>query len=65
MDSQEMIRLNYDSVLQVIASDSHTDNNVSGSSVTYRELTKREGNAYSDALYRIRTEESMTKSKGK
>jgi hypothetical protein len=38
----------------VNASDLHTDNGVSSSSITYRELTKRELDAYSDALYRIR-----------
>jgi hypothetical protein len=59
--AKEMIHINYDSVIQVNTSDSHTDN--SNSSVTYRELTKRERDAYSDALYRIKTEESITKNK--
>ena len=63
--AKDMIHLNYDSVIQVNASDSHTDNDVSDSSVTYRELTNRERDAYSDALYRIRNEESITKSKGR
>jgi hypothetical protein len=49
----------------VSASDSHIDNDASSSSITYRELTKREGNAYTDALHRIRTEDSITKSKGR
>ena len=42
-----------------------TSNDISSSSVTYHELTKREVDAYRDALYRIRTEESITKSKGR
>jgi hypothetical protein len=61
--AKEMIHINYDSVIQVNTSDSHTDNSSSISSVTYRELTKRERDAYSDALYRIKTEESITKNK--
>jgi hypothetical protein len=60
-----MIHLNYDSVIQVDVFDSHTDNDINSSSVTYRELTNRERDAYSDALYRIRNEESITKSKGR
>jgi hypothetical protein len=64
--AKDMIHLNYDSVIQVSSSYSHTDNDVSrNSSITYRELTKREANAYIDALHRIRTEESITKSKGR
>jgi hypothetical protein len=59
-----MIHLNYDSVIQVSSSDSHTNNDVS-SSITYRELTKREGDAYRDALQRIMSEDSITKSKGR
>lgn len=40
-------------------------NDVSSStSITYRELIKRERDAYGDALYRIRSEDSITKSKG-
>jgi hypothetical protein len=31
----------------------------------YRDMTKREINAYRNALHRIRIEESMTKSKGR
>jgi hypothetical protein len=42
--------------------DSHTGNGVSRISITYRELTKREG---MNALHRTRTEESITKSKGR
>jgi hypothetical protein len=62
--AKDLIHLNYDSVIQVNISDSHTDNDVnSSSSVTYRELTKREGDAYRDALHRIRSEDSITKSK--
>jgi hypothetical protein len=46
--------------------DSNTDENANGiSSVSYRELTKREADAYADALYRIKTEESVSKSKGR
>jgi hypothetical protein len=63
--AKDLIHLNYDSVIQVSVSDLHTDNDVSNSSITYRELTKREGDAYRDALHRIRTEESITKSKGR
>jgi hypothetical protein len=48
---------------QVSSSDSHTDNVNSISSITYRELTKREGDAYRDTLHRMRTEESITKTK--
>ena len=49
--AKDLIHLNYDSVIQVNVSDSPTDNDVgSGSSITYRELTKREGDAYRDAL---------------
>jgi hypothetical protein len=62
--AKDIIHLNYDSVIQVSSSDPHTDNEVSSSSITYRGLTKREVDAYIDALHRIRTEESMTKSKG-
>jgi hypothetical protein len=64
--AKDMIHLNYESVIQVNVSDSHTDNDInSDNGVTYRELTKREAEAYGDALYRIRTEESITKNKGK
>jgi hypothetical protein len=63
--ARQMVHLNYISVLQVNAFNSYTDNDVSSSSITYRELTKREVDAYRDALYRIRTEESITKSKGR
>jgi transcription elongation factor Elf1 len=62
--AKDIIHLNYDSVIQESIPNSHTDNRVSSSSITYRELTKREVDAYRDALYRIRTEESITKSKG-
>jgi hypothetical protein len=44
----------------------HTNNNAhSNGSITYRELTKREGHAYMDALHRIRSEDSITKNKGR
>jgi hypothetical protein len=49
----------------VSSSNSHTTNGANSSSVTYRELTQREGYAYSDALHRMRTEESITKRKGR
>jgi hypothetical protein len=49
----------------VSISDPHTDNDVSSNSVTYRGLTKRERDAYGDALYRIRSEDSITKGKGR
>ena len=64
--AKDIIHLNYDSVIQVNVSGSHTDNNVhSSSSITYCELTKREGDAYMDALHRIKSEDSITKSKGR
>ena len=48
-----------DSVIQASSSDLHASNNVSSSSgVTYRGLTKRESDAYGDALYHIRSEDS-------
>ena len=64
--AKDIIHVNYDSVIQVSISDPHTDNNIhSNIGVTYRELTKREGDAYREALYRIRSEDSITKSKGR
>jgi hypothetical protein len=64
--AKDIIHLNYDSVIQVNASGLDTDKNVhSNSSITYRELTKIEGDAYMDALHRIKSEESITKSKGR
>lgn len=61
-----MINLNYDSVIQMSVSDLHTDNDVSSSSsITYRELTKREGDAYMDALHRIKSEDAIIKNKGR
>jgi hypothetical protein len=63
--AKDIIHLNYDSVIQVKSPQSHIDNNASSSSATYRELTKREADAYTDALYRIKTEESISKSKGR
>jgi hypothetical protein len=62
--AKDIIHLNYDSVIQMSSSDSHTSNDIS-SSITYRELTKREGDAYRDALHRIRNEESITKGTGR
>jgi hypothetical protein len=63
--AKNLVYLNYNSVIQVSIPQSHINNGVSSSSITYRELTKREADAYVDALYRIRTEESITKSKGR
>ncbi len=57
MIAKDMIYLNYDSVLEIISSYRHNND------ATYRELTEREGEAYRNALHRIRSEESMTKSK--
>ena len=62
--ARDMIHLNYKSVIEERISNSHTDH-ASSSGITFRELTKRERYAYSDALYRLRTEESTTKSKGR
>jgi hypothetical protein len=59
-----MIHLNYGSVIQVSSPDSHKSNDVS-SSITYRELTKKRGNAYRGDLYRIRSEDSITNSRGR
>jgi hypothetical protein len=57
--AKDIIHLNYDSVLEIISSDQHNND------VTYRTLTEREGEVYRNALHRIRSEESMTKSKGR
>jgi hypothetical protein len=64
MDSQRYDPLNYDSVLEITNSERDKNSNVQGS-ITYRELTEREGNAYRNALHRIRNEEAMTMSKGR
>jgi hypothetical protein len=63
--AKDLIYINYESVIQVSSSDPNARNGVSSSSITYDELTKREENAYRDALHRIRSEDSITKSKGK
>jgi hypothetical protein len=64
--AKDIIHLNYHSVIQVNVSDLYTDNNIhSNSSITYHELTKREEDAYMDALHHIKSEESITKSKGR
>jgi hypothetical protein len=57
--AKDIIHLNYDFVLEIISSDQHNND------VTYRTLTEREGEAYRNALHPIRSEESMTKSKGR
>ena len=62
--AKDIIHLNYDSVLQLSSSDQDGNSDFRGS-ITYRDLTEREGNAYRDALHRIRNEESITKSKGR
>jgi hypothetical protein len=69
--AKEIVHLNYDSVLELFPTshneeeESNNNTNVSGGSiVTYRELTQRERDAYFDALYRIKNEESI-KSKGR
>ena len=64
--AKDIVYLNYDSVLLLTSSDHHNGNKSNSSSNnTYRDLTKREINAYRNALRRIRTEESITKSKGR
>jgi hypothetical protein len=68
--AKDIFHLNYDSVLLLLTSSNHRNGNKSNSSSddnisNYRDLTKREINAYRNALRRIRTEESITKSKGK
>ena len=64
--AKNIVHLNYDSVL-LLTESNHRNGNKSNSSGnnTYRDLTKREINAYRNALRRIRTEESITKSKGR
>jgi hypothetical protein len=62
--AKDIIHLNYDSVLQIASSDQDKNNDVS-SSITYRQLTEREGSAYRNALHRIRNEESITKTKAR
>jgi hypothetical protein len=63
--AKDIVQLNYDSVL--ILSSNHRNGNKANSSIdnNYRDLTKREINAYRNALRRIRTEESITKNKGR
>ena len=56
--AKDMIHINYDSVLEITRSDKQNRN-------TYRELTEGEGEAYRNALHRIRSEESMTNTKRK
>ena len=64
--AKDIIHLNYDSVIQVSSSDPHVSNDVSSSSsITYRGLTKRERDAYGDALHRISSDDSITKNKGR
>ena len=62
--AKDIIHLNYDSVIEITISD-RDKNSDAQHSVTYRELTQREGDAYRNALHRIRNEESITKSKGR
>lgn len=65
--AKDIVHLSYDSVLILTNSNHHNGNksNSRSNDNNYRDLTKRELNAYRNALYRIRTEESMTKSKGR
>jgi hypothetical protein len=62
--AKDIIHLNYDSVIEITSSD-RDKNSDAQHSVIYRELTQREGDAYRNALHRIRNEESITKSKGR
>ena len=64
--AKDIVHLNYDSVLVLTDSNCHNGNksNSSGNN-TYRDLTKREIDAYRNALRRIRNEESITKNKGR
>jgi hypothetical protein len=61
--AKDLIHLNYESVLEITISDQQ--NNDVRDSITYCELTKSEGEAYRNALHRIRSEESITKTKGR
>ena len=61
--AKDIIHLNYDSVIEMNKISDGGENN--GSSIAYRDLTDRESKAYSNALHRIRNEESITKSKGR
>jgi len=67
--AKDIFHLNYDSVLLLTDSNHRNENKSTSSSddnnSNYRDLTKREINAYRNALRRIRNEESITKSKGK
>jgi hypothetical protein len=67
--ARDIVHLNYDSVLLLKDSNHRNENKTTSSSddnnCNYRELTKREIDACRNALRRIRTEESMTKSKGR
>jgi hypothetical protein len=65
--AKNIVHLNYDSVLLLLTSSNHRNGNKANSSIdnNYRDLTKREINAYRNALRRIRNEESITKSKGR
>ena len=65
--AKDIFHLNYDSVLLMTDSNHHNGNKSSSSSddnnSNYRDLTKREIDAYRNALHRIRNEESITKRK--
>jgi len=67
--AKDIFRLNYDSVLLLTDSNHHNGNKSNSSSIdnnsNYRDLTKREIDAYRSALRRIRNEDSITKSKGR
>ena len=66
--AKDIVNLNYDSVLLLTDSNHRNENKTTSSSddnnSNYRDLTKREIDAYRNALHRIRNEESITKSKG-
>ena len=62
--AKNIVHLNYDSVL-ILTDSNHNKGNKLNSSINnnYRDLTKREIDAYGNALRRIRNEESITKNK--
>ncbi|MGA9170081.1 MAG: hypothetical protein WCF03_13910 [Nitrososphaeraceae archaeon] len=64
--AKEIFHLNYDSVLALTGYNHHSEkSNSSINNNTYRDLTKIEIDAYRNALRRIWTQESITKSKGR
>jgi hypothetical protein len=67
--AKDIFHLKYHSVLLLTNSNHHHNGNKSNinsdDNNNYRDLTKRELDAYRNALHRIRNEESITKSKGR